>query len=63
MPLRIGEVQTRIDIVSEQQTAESAASPLGVRLQMSDSELKEKMRPILMDLLEEELARFRRWQG
>jgi hypothetical protein len=43
--------------------AEAAASPIAERLSLTDTELREKIRPIVLQILEEELARFRRWQG
>lgn len=64
MALQIKKVNSRVTIDEERSPdAEAAASPAAVRLDLSDSELKEKIRPVVAQILEEELARFRRWQG
>jgi hypothetical protein len=63
MALQIGKVNSRVEVQEEQKTAEAAASAVGVRLNMSDSELMEKIRPIVTQILQEELSRFKRWQG
>jgi len=59
MPLEIGQV----DVQMEQAGGDTApaAAPTG-SLPISDAELRERVRPMILEILDEEMAKFRRWQ-
>ncbi len=67
MPLHIGRVESEIEMTppaGETGTGRSApAAPGGDMAAMSDGELRRRLRPIVMEILEEELATFQRKHG
>jgi len=66
MPLHIDRVQTEMEIspdaVAPQENAR-AAHALDGRSQASDAVLKERLRPIVIEIIQEELDKLRRQQG
>ncbi len=68
MPLHIGRVDSQIETTSP--AAETGAGPAAAAApegrglaQVSDGELRRRLRPIVMAILEEELVTFQRRQG
>lgn len=60
MPLTIDRVETQLDVAPAGETRGRSASDL---LQGSDSELLDRLRPIVLRIIEEELDRLRREHG
>jgi hypothetical protein len=58
MAIQINRVDTDIDVAPPAAGAAAASGPGG-----SDAALKERIRPIVMQILQEELDRLRRKQG
>jgi hypothetical protein len=57
MPMHIGRVETELD-VRPAAAGERKAPPAG-----ADADLKERLRPVVLQILQEELERLRRQQG
>lgn len=66
MPLHIDRVQTELEISPDAVASQGNARAVGDlygRSQASDAELKERLRPIVIQIIEEELDKLRRQQG
>ncbi len=68
MPLHIGRVESEIEMTPQAGETESGrpAAPAAARrgmAAMTDGELRRRLRPIVMEILEEELATFQRRHG
>ncbi len=66
MPLHIDRVQSELDIMPDPTAPHPTTQmPGGIdgRSQSSDAMLKERLRPIVMEILQEELEMIRRQQG
>jgi hypothetical protein len=59
MPVQIGEMHTDIDV----RPAESAPGPGGSIIRGSDRAELERLRPLVLQILRDELDRLRRQQG
>jgi hypothetical protein len=59
MPIQINRVDTEIDVLPPAVSGASGTAAVGG----SDAALKERLRPIVMQILQEELDRLRRKQG
>ena len=67
MPLHIERVETEIDLAGSEATSRASANGgrngLAAHMSARDAELKERLRPLVLEILEEELERLRRQQG
>jgi hypothetical protein len=64
MPLHIDRVQTEMDIVPSGRGTDGTAGGLASRGgAAADMELKERLRPLVLEILREELDKLRRQQG
>ena len=60
MPLRIERVETELDMTGGQKGGASAG---GGPADETDKQLKERLRPLVLEILRDELERLRRRQG
>ncbi len=60
MPVRIDRVETEMDVRPDSSSPPGGAPAGGGLAQMSDSELSERLRPIVLEIVEGELQRLRR---
>lgn len=66
MPVHIGRMDTEIEVMPERnETAVGGGTVTGAGNSpvLTDQELRERMRPIVIEIMEEELARFMRERG
>ena len=63
MPLRIDRVETEMDVLPASGPAPTPAGGLGPGSAGSDLLLRERLRPIVLEILHDELERLRRKQG